>query len=124
MHRRFTFGTPNRAGFDPAAMRVLDKHRRLFNAYVDLHNKYLERTAEALDIVITTDRPSTLERAAWHAAARAAAAQSATSRQLPLRCKNSASMKSPVEIFFLLYRFVFKNSREGERPFGSKAGAR
>ncbi|MFD1712703.1 zinc ribbon domain-containing protein [Ottowia flava] len=78
MHRRFTFGTPNRAGFDPAAMRVLDKHRRLFNAYVDLHNKYLERTAEALDIVIPTDRPSTLERATWHAAARAAAASQTT----------------------------------------------
>ena len=78
MHRRFTFGTPDRAGFDPTSMRVLDKHRRLFNAYVNLHNKYLERTARDLDIPIPSDRPSQSERAAWHAEARAAASSAPT----------------------------------------------
>ena len=59
-------------------MRVLDKHRRLFNAYIDLHNKYLERTSRQVDIAIPADRPSQLERAAWHSAARAAATSPAT----------------------------------------------
>ena len=71
MHRRFTYGTPTRDGFDSVCLPVLEKHRQLFNAYVLVHNHYLDSVTDRIGVGYPREGEDiNTARKAWHAAAR------------------------------------------------------